>query len=998
PSLTTLYLERSLNNSGNLLPSGLDIVFDGPGDDGDDSEVTCGNVVFDSITVDKQSNYAHIRYNSDCTTTGNYILTRAYIINPSNPATLYIGGNLTINSNNNYSSPNVIYRLNGTGDQIVTKYRTSSIDNNIVINKSSGSARLVTGFDTSGSCSLSAGTLDINTFDLTCTSGLGVSTGSTFRLAGNENPTAPTIGTNSTVEYSGNGDGLVDTYTLKSWSYENLVVNANDGNSEVFNFPATLTLPYDFSCLAGTCTAPSGTFTVAGNWTVAGNYDNNSGNVVLNGSNQEISGFTTFNNFSKVVTTLDTLTLPGSAIESQVFVGTMELRGALGQLLRLRSSIDGIQWHIDPQGTRTIEYLDTKDSYNDNALVILVTGFNIINSGNNYNWEFNAEPQTSNLGPTAYVQGDYISDTTPTITFTVTDPNGGDTVQYQIQIDNNADFLTPVIDYESVLGAQGAKSFTVGQAEGGGSYTIGNEGQSLGDDDYYFRIRGIDDEGSAGAYALANAGLVAFRLDFSEPGLVQNLDSTTHTVAQWDVDTQITATWSIPVETGSGIAGYSYIFDTTSNTVPDASADLGVVTQVTSNALASGSSYYFHICAVDAQGNWGDAAHLGPFYIDVTNPAGPTNLAFAGGYELPWVGATDVTVTWTAGTDSHSGVTGYSYVFDTSAGTDPDTIPELGVVTQETLSGLVIGNNYYLHIRPRDSMNNWGGTVHFGPFALDSQEPTVPGAPDAVTPEDETQPVVSWLASSDVDSGIDHYEIQVSKDDTFFEGVFSVEVDTNSYEFSNDLASGTWYARVRSYDLVGNASAFSDLGSFEISAITVVVPDEDDDDATQTTPGETATVYIYVSQEAGELQEIPETGEDDSADEAGTVFIVTVRDSSGNSLSNMNITLVDTDGTETVVQTDENGVAAFQGVVAGSYTVVYQKNGTKYSKDITLEEVEGDDEYTSLEVKFEESDIVERAPESEKSPWKTVTTVVLILLGVGVVIIVLSIFVFNKKQ
>ncbi|MBI4970898.1 MAG: hypothetical protein HZC17_03560, partial [Candidatus Omnitrophica bacterium] len=118
-------------------------------------------------------------------------------------------------------------------------------------------------------------------------------------------------------------------------------------------------------------------------------FTHNSGTVIFDGANQIISGSTTFNNFTKTVTAADTLTFAASS--TQTIAGTMTLQGAAGQLLSLRSSIPGTQWNIDPQGTRTIAYLDVQYSNNANVALINALGTGSVSSGNNTNWLFDNE-------------------------------------------------------------------------------------------------------------------------------------------------------------------------------------------------------------------------------------------------------------------------------------------------------------------------------------------------------------------------------------------------------------------------------------------------------------------------------------------------------------------------------------------------------------------------------------------------------------------------------
>lgn len=112
-----------------------------------------------------------------------------------------------------------------------------------------------------------------------------------------------------------------------------------------------------------------------------------------------------------------------------------------------------------------------------------------------------------------HVAGNHTLDTTPTLTFTLDDPSESDQVKYRIQIDDTADFSSPVVDYTSGLGSQGSAIFTVGQAVGSGTYTIGAGDQTLPNASYYWRVKAIDNNNEESEYATANSGAVAFIVD-----------------------------------------------------------------------------------------------------------------------------------------------------------------------------------------------------------------------------------------------------------------------------------------------------------------------------------------------------------------------------------------------------------------------------------------------------------------------------------------------------
>ncbi|MEZ4210189.1 MAG: hypothetical protein R3B38_00495 [Patescibacteria group bacterium] len=118
----------------------------------------------------------------------------------------------------------------------------------------------------------------------------------------------------------------------------------------------------------------------------------------------------------------------------------------------------------------------------------------------------NSSPNApTNLGPPEVVNYGQTEEVNPLMQFTLSDDDTGDTLKYQIQIDDTVLFQSPVIDYTSALGSQGQRSFRVGQAAGSGTYTVGAEGDEFElDDGFQWRVRGIDDSGLAGEWTNAN--------------------------------------------------------------------------------------------------------------------------------------------------------------------------------------------------------------------------------------------------------------------------------------------------------------------------------------------------------------------------------------------------------------------------------------------------------------------------------------------------------------
>ncbi len=94
----------------------------------------------------------------------------------------------------------------------------------------------------------------------------------------------------------------------------------------------------------------------------------------------------------------------------------------------------------------------------------------------------------------------------------------------------------------------------------------------------------------------------------------------------------------------------------------------------------------------------------------VPDTTGPTMTALTSSThpdEATWYPAGSATISWTA-TDA-SEVTGYSYVFDTSASTNPDTTSEGSSVTATRSLGDGVN---YVHVRAVDVWGNWGAAIH----------------------------------------------------------------------------------------------------------------------------------------------------------------------------------------------------------------------------------------------------------------------------------------------
>ncbi len=177
----------------------------------------------------------------------------------------------------------------------------------------------------------------------------------------------------------------------------------------IFNFVFLI-----FSCIHASFTITAGTVTLTNSITVdvssdiviesAGTLD--AGDCLINigrrfdNSGTFISGTSTVSFYTTLVSTITGNTtfycfrceIPNKQLNftsgsTQTVTGLFTLTGSVGNLIKLRSTEDGVRWSISfPSRSQKVDFVDVKDS---NALLNKVTDYNGLNSGNNNeNWVF----------------------------------------------------------------------------------------------------------------------------------------------------------------------------------------------------------------------------------------------------------------------------------------------------------------------------------------------------------------------------------------------------------------------------------------------------------------------------------------------------------------------------------------------------------------------------------------------------------------------------------
>ena len=226
------------------------------------------------------------------TITGNTTISSGAICN-GNSININAAGNWTNNGTFNAGTGTV--NFNGTSTQTIS----ASTFNNLIINKSSGSAVLTGNLIINGDLSLQAGIFDLSTFTANRFSvggNLTLSNNTGLYLAGTNNfPNnfaANNLNAGSTVLYNGSGIQNVAGVSYGNLSFSNGGVNAK-------TLLASAIVNGDISISSGS-TFNSGGFTITlnGNWTNSGIFTPTTGTIVLNGTAKTVTGNTTFNHIT----------------------------------------------------------------------------------------------------------------------------------------------------------------------------------------------------------------------------------------------------------------------------------------------------------------------------------------------------------------------------------------------------------------------------------------------------------------------------------------------------------------------------------------------------------------------------------------------------------------------------------------------------------------------------------------------------------------------------
>jgi hypothetical protein len=222
------------------------------------------------------------------------------------------------------------------------------------------------------------------------------------------------------------------------------------------------------------------------------------------------------------------------------------------------------------------------------------------------------------------------------------------------------------------------------------------------DGTWCFHVRAVDNVGNWGETAHHCA-----HVDTENPG-TPSISSGTHPDEDvWYNADDATLNWTEPSDTGSGVGGYSYTLDHNAATTPDGVLD----TYYNSRSYTdlTDGEWYFHVRAIDEAGNPGSADYY-RVRIDTANPLAPSISSSTHSVEGTCYPSNDPAFTWSTPNDV-SGIVGYSYDFDNSPSTTPDTEVDTSG-NSASYTGIADGD-WYFHVHAKDGSGRWGAADHY---------------------------------------------------------------------------------------------------------------------------------------------------------------------------------------------------------------------------------------------------------------------------------------------
>ncbi len=312
--------------------------------------LTSGGSAFYDIQI--QGSGGTYTLQDDLTASYNLVIASGSTLNASS-RTITLAGTDGIPFHNSgtftASTSTVIYTGNNSGGNTTVKNLTYY---NLTVNNASETYELGGNTTANNNLTITAGILDAVTG-----SGYSLTVGGNWSNAGTFTARVTTVTLTST---SGSA-----TITSGGSSFYKLTQNGSGGT---YTLQDALDVDNNLTITAGTLDTKSGSnyaITLAGNWSNSGTFTARSGTVTLDGTDQSITGTTTFYNLTKQEATNNSSdqTLTFTHTTTYTISNTFNLDGLdSNDELKLVSSSAGTKFTLDLTSAATANYLDVKDS------------------------------------------------------------------------------------------------------------------------------------------------------------------------------------------------------------------------------------------------------------------------------------------------------------------------------------------------------------------------------------------------------------------------------------------------------------------------------------------------------------------------------------------------------------------------------------------------------------------------------------------------------------